>query len=45
MNESKLFWKFKSDLRKCNTAIELLRFICKMLIEIWWNTNGHRDRD
>ena len=35
---SKLYWQYKNDLRNENTAIELLRFICKMLIEIWWNT-------
>ena len=38
MDNMKLFWKYKNDLIKARTEIELLRFICKMLIEIWWNT-------
>lgn len=45
MDMMRLFWKLKEELIKANTELELLRFIGKMLIEIWWNTNGHRDRD
>jgi len=43
---SKLYWEYRRNLRTQKTAIELLRFICKMLIEIWWNTtNEYRNRD
>ena len=38
MDWSKVYCKYRRDLREAKTEIELLRFLCKILIEIWWNT-------
>ena len=38
MDWSKVYCKYRRDLREVNTEIELLKLICKILIEIWWNT-------
>ena len=37
MDWSKVYCRYRSELREANTEIELLRLLCKVLIEIWWN--------
>ena len=44
MDKLKQYYKFKEELRMCKDNLDLYRFLCKMLIEIWWNTrDGYRD--
>ena len=38
MDWSKVYCRYRSDLRESKTEIDLLRLLCKILIEIWWNT-------
>ena len=32
------YYDYKKQLRNCANNLDVLRFIAKMLIEIWWNT-------
>lgn len=42
----KFYCNYRMALNEAKTTLEVLKFIGRMLIEIWWNTrDGYRNRD